>query len=357
MARIALEHVDKVYPNGYVAARDLSLDIRDGELLVVVGPSGCGKSTALRLVAGVEPLSGGAISIGGRMVNDVPAHLRDVAMVFEAGALYPHMTASDNLRFSLALRKLPAGEIEQRIGAESRVLRLGRLLDRLPRTLSAGQRQLVAFARDLNNDLDIDLPNAKLAYTIIRSLLKSNEALSDLLVVMSHALDNAGHNCNIVTQAERYARGLRNSSYDFGGIRAPFLYSTNGPTIWFRDVRHPLNLSRPVAGFHTPAALSELLTRDFDGACERLLAMPHEGTSLRPFQREANAAVEKAIAERKRHMLVAMATGTASGRMARGSSWSWRCARAARRWRWARASCAPRRRGRWTAAGGSISSV
>jgi multiple sugar transport system ATP-binding protein len=147
MADVLIDDVSRVYPDGTAAVAHLTLYVRDGELLVVVGPSGCGKSTALRLVAGVEPLSGGTISIGGRMVNDVPSHLRDVAMVFEAGALYPHMTASDNLRFSLALRKLPAGEIEQRIGAESRVLRLGRLLDRLPRTLSAGQRQRVAIGR------------------------------------------------------------------------------------------------------------------------------------------------------------------------------------------------------------------
>src|SRR5207253_2249037 len=115
---------------------------------------------------------------------------------------------------------------------------------------------------------------------------------------------------NIVTQAERYARGLRASPYNFDGIRAPFLYSTNGEIIWFRDVRHPLNLSRPVAAFHTPAGLREMLAKDFGGACERLLQMPHEHPLLRPYQRDANAAVDKAIAERKRHMLVAMATGT-----------------------------------------------
>jgi multiple sugar transport system ATP-binding protein len=147
MADVLLDDVSRVYPDGTAAVSHLSLYVRQGELMVVVGPSGCGKSTALRLVAGIEPLSGGTITIGGRVVNNVPAHLRDVAMVFEAGALYPHMTASDNLRFSLALRKLPAGEIEERIGAESRVLRLGRLLDRLPRTLSAGQRQRVAIGR------------------------------------------------------------------------------------------------------------------------------------------------------------------------------------------------------------------
>jgi multiple sugar transport system ATP-binding protein len=147
MADVLLDDVSRVYPDGTAAVSHLNLYVRNGELLVVVGPSGCGKSTTLRLIAGVEPLSGGTISIGGRPMTNVPAHQRDLAMVFEAGALYPHMTASDNLRFGLAVRKLPAGEIEERVGAESRVLRLGRLLDRLPRTLSAGQRQRVAIGR------------------------------------------------------------------------------------------------------------------------------------------------------------------------------------------------------------------
>jgi multiple sugar transport system ATP-binding protein len=147
MADVLLDDVSRVYPDGTAAVSHLNLYVRHGELLVVVGPSGCGKSTTLRLIAGVEPLSGGTISIGGKLVNNVPAHLRDLAMVFEAGALYPHMTASDNLRFGLTVRKMPAGEIEERVGAESRVLRIGRLLDRLPRTLSAGQRQRVAIGR------------------------------------------------------------------------------------------------------------------------------------------------------------------------------------------------------------------
>jgi multiple sugar transport system ATP-binding protein len=147
MADVLLDDVSRVYPDGTAAVSHLNLYVRNGELLVVVGPSGCGKSTTLRLIAGVEPLSGGTISIGGRPMTNVPAHQRDLAMVFEAGALYPHMTASDNLRFGLAVRKLPAGEIEERVGAESRVLRLGKLLDRLPRTLSAGQRQRVAIGR------------------------------------------------------------------------------------------------------------------------------------------------------------------------------------------------------------------
>jgi multiple sugar transport system ATP-binding protein len=147
MADVLLDDVSRVYPDGTSAVSHLTLHVRQGELMVIVGPSGCGKSTVLRLIAGLEPLSGGSISIGGRVVNDVPARDRDLAMVFEAGALYPHLTASDNLRFGLALRNLPKEEIEQRVGAESRVLRLGRFLDRKPKTLSAGQRQRVAIGR------------------------------------------------------------------------------------------------------------------------------------------------------------------------------------------------------------------
>jgi multiple sugar transport system ATP-binding protein len=147
MTDVLLNDVSRVYPDGTSAVSHLTLHVRPGELMVIVGPSGCGKSTVLRLIAGLEPLNGGTISIGGRVVNGVPTQERNVAMVFEAGALYPHLTASDNLRFSLALRNLPKNEIEQRIGAESRVLGLGRFLDRKPRTLSAGQRQRVAVGR------------------------------------------------------------------------------------------------------------------------------------------------------------------------------------------------------------------
>jgi multiple sugar transport system ATP-binding protein len=147
MADVLLDDVSRVFPDGSSAVSHLTLHVRHGELLVIVGPSGCGKSTVLRLIAGLEPLSGGTVSIGGRVVNDVPPGERDLAMVFEAAALYPHLTAAQNLRFGLALRKLPADEIEQRVGAESRVLRLGRFLDRKPRTLSAGQRQRVAIGR------------------------------------------------------------------------------------------------------------------------------------------------------------------------------------------------------------------
>jgi multiple sugar transport system ATP-binding protein len=147
MAEVLLDDVSRVYSDGTAAVSHLTLYVRDRELMVIVGPSGCGKSTVLRLIAGLDPLSGGSVSIGGRVVDGVQPSERDIAMVFETGALYPHLSASDNLSFPLTLRKLPKREIDERVGAESRVLRLERLLHRKPGTLSAGQRQRVAVGR------------------------------------------------------------------------------------------------------------------------------------------------------------------------------------------------------------------
>jgi multiple sugar transport system ATP-binding protein len=147
MARIALEHVDKTYPNGYVAARDLSLEATDGELLVLVGPSGSGKSTVLRLMAGLERVSDGVIRIGDRDVTDLPPQQRDIAMVFQNYALYPHMTVRENLAFGLNIRKQPRALIDERVGAVATSLGLEALLDRKPAQLSGGQRQRVALGR------------------------------------------------------------------------------------------------------------------------------------------------------------------------------------------------------------------
>jgi multiple sugar transport system ATP-binding protein len=147
VADVKLDDVSQRYPDGTSGVSHLTLHVRHGEIMVILGPSGCGKSTVLRLIAGLEPLSGGVVSIGGRVVNDVQPSGRDVAMVFETGALYQHLTVSDNLRFGLALRNVPENEIEQRVGAESRVMRLERLLGRKPSTLAAGQRQRVALGR------------------------------------------------------------------------------------------------------------------------------------------------------------------------------------------------------------------
>ncbi len=147
MARIALEHVDKVYANGFVASRDLSLEIADGELLVLVGPSGSGKSTVLRMMAGLETVTAGTIRIGERDVTALPPQQRDVAMVFQNYALYPHMTVRANLGFGLSIRKQPPAMIEQRVRTVAASLGLDALLDRKPAQLSGGQRQRVALGR------------------------------------------------------------------------------------------------------------------------------------------------------------------------------------------------------------------
>ena len=147
MAEVTLSHVRKVYPNGAVAVEDFDLTIRDREFLVLVGPSGCGKSTTLRMVAGLEEISSGTISIDGQVVNALPPKARDIAMVFQNYALYPHMTVKENMAFGLKLRHTPKREIEQRIDEAAEVLGLKPYLSRLPKQLSGGQRQRVALGR------------------------------------------------------------------------------------------------------------------------------------------------------------------------------------------------------------------
>lgn len=147
MASVTLEDVNKIYPNGYHAITDLNLEIEDGEFLVLVGPSGCGKSTALRMVAGLEEISGGKLSIGDRVVNDVHPKDRDIAMVFQNYALYPHMTVADNIGFPLKLAKVSKSEIKDRVGKAAAILDLTDQLDKKPGNLSGGQRQRVAMGR------------------------------------------------------------------------------------------------------------------------------------------------------------------------------------------------------------------
>ncbi|MGI9646223.1 MAG: ABC transporter ATP-binding protein [Ilumatobacteraceae bacterium] len=147
MATVALEDVNKVYENGFHAIHDLNLNIADGEFLVLVGPSGCGKSTALRMIAGLETISGGEMRIGDNVVNDVEPKDRDIAMVFQNYALYPHMSVYDNIGFALKLAKVPKSEIDERVRKASSILELDDYLDRKPGQLSGGQRQRVAMGR------------------------------------------------------------------------------------------------------------------------------------------------------------------------------------------------------------------
>jgi multiple sugar transport system ATP-binding protein len=147
VAGLALHHVGKVYDDGTRAVTDLNIEITDGEFLVFVGPSGCGKTTALRMVAGLETITEGEVLIGDKVVNNVPPRDRDVAMVFQSYALYPHLSVRDNIAFGLQLRKVPKAELNSRVEATAKVLGLTEYLDRKPRNLSGGQRQRVAMGR------------------------------------------------------------------------------------------------------------------------------------------------------------------------------------------------------------------
>lgn len=147
MASLSLRHINKVYPNGFEAVKDFNLEIEDKEFIIFVGPSGCGKSTTLRMVAGLEEISSGELRIGDKVVNDVEPKDRDIAMVFQNYALYPHMTVYDNMAFGLKLRKVPKPEIDKMVREAAKILDLEKLLDRKPKALSGGQRQRVAMGR------------------------------------------------------------------------------------------------------------------------------------------------------------------------------------------------------------------
>jgi multiple sugar transport system ATP-binding protein len=193
MAQIGLDHVDKVYPGGVKAIDDLSLSIDDGEFMVLVGPSGCGKSTALRSIAGLEDISAGTITIGDRVVNDLPPKDRDIAMVFQNYALYPHMTVEQNLAFGLQQRKTPKDEIRRRVAEVAKMLGLDDYLKRKPAALSGGQRQRVAMGRAIVREpqaflMDEPLSNldAKLRVSMRASLSQLHERLGVTTVYVTH---------------------------------------------------------------------------------------------------------------------------------------------------------------------------
>jgi multiple sugar transport system ATP-binding protein len=163
MAAITFDDVTKTYGDGYRAVSDLNLDIKDSEFVVLVGPSGCGKTTALRMIAGLEEISGGQIRIGDRVVNNLPPGDRDVAMVFQNYALYPHMTVAENIGFALRMRKVPKAEARQRIQETARVIGLTDHLDRKPRQLSGGQRQRVAMGRAIVREPQVFLMDEPLS--------------------------------------------------------------------------------------------------------------------------------------------------------------------------------------------------
>src|SRR5215470_1518149 len=180
MASVAFEHVEKIYPNGTKAVIDVTLQITDGELMVLVGPSGCGKSTLLRMLAGLETISSGVIRLGNRVVNDLSPQERNVAMVFQDYALYPFMTVRQNLEFPLKMRRLPGGEMARRIAWAADVLDLAALLDRLPKQLSGGQRQRVAMGRALVREPSVSLLDEPLSNLDAKLRVEVRAEISDL---------------------------------------------------------------------------------------------------------------------------------------------------------------------------------
>ena len=193
MAGLSLRNIYKKYPGGVTAVTDFTLEIEDKEFIILVGPSGCGKSTTLRMIAGLEEISEGELFIGDKLVNDVPPKDRDIAMVFQNYALYPHMTVFDNMAFGLKLRKTPKDDIKRRVEEAARILDISHLLDRKPKALSGGQRQRVALGRALVREpkvflLDEPLSNleAKLRAQMRTELNKLHKRLGTTFIYVTH---------------------------------------------------------------------------------------------------------------------------------------------------------------------------
>ncbi len=244
MAEIGLDDVGKIYPGGTRAVADLSLDIADGEFMVFVGPSGCGKTTALRMVAGLEDISEGKITIGDRVVNDVPSKDRDVAMVFQNYALYPHLTVAENIGFGLKLRKQPKDEIDRRVKEAARILGLEEFLHRKPKALSGGQRQRVAMGRAIVRQpqgflMDEPLSNldAKLRVAMRAEISKIQRDLKVTTIYVTHDQVEA------MTMGDRVAV-----------IRKGLLQQVDAPQVLYD---HPINIF--VAGFIGSPAMNMTL--------------------------------------------------------------------------------------------------
>ena len=193
MASLSLKNVCKKYDNGFEAVKNFNLEIADKEFIIFVGPSGCGKSTTLRMIAGLEDISSGELRIGDRLVNDVEPKDRDIAMVFQNYALYPHMTVYDNMAFGLKLRKVPKDEIDKMVKEAARILDLTKLLDRKPKALSGGQRQRVAMGRAIVRNpkvflMDEPLSNldAKLRVQMRIEIAKLHQRLGTTIIYVTH---------------------------------------------------------------------------------------------------------------------------------------------------------------------------
>ena len=193
MASLSLENVCKKYPNGFEAVKNFNLEIADKEFIIFVGPSGCGKSTTLRMIAGLEDISSGTLKIDGKVMNDIEPKDRDIAIVFQNYALYPHMTVYDNMAFGLKLRKVPKDEIDKMVKEAAKILDLTQLLDRKPKALSGGQRQRVAMGRAIVRNpkvflMDEPLSNldAKLRVQMRIEIAKLHQRLATTIIYVTH---------------------------------------------------------------------------------------------------------------------------------------------------------------------------
>jgi multiple sugar transport system ATP-binding protein len=234
MAEITFQNIWKRYPDGFEAVKDMNLEIKDGEFMILVGPSGCGKSTALRMVAGLEEISDGSLIIGGERVNELAPRDRDIAMVFQNYALYPHMTVRENMGFALKLAKTDKGEIDRKVDEAAKILELQQHLDRKPANLSGGQRQRVAMGRAIVRDpkaflMDEPLSNldAKLRVQMRTQVARIQHQLGTTMLYVTHDQTEA------MTLGDRVAV-----------MRAGIIQQVDSPKVLYED---PANLF--VAGF------------------------------------------------------------------------------------------------------------
>src|SRR5947209_3925015 len=246
MADVQLDHIWKRYPDGFEAVKDMELSINDSEFMILVGPSGCGKSTALRMVAGLQDITDGELPIGGERVNELEPRERDIAMVFQNYALYPHMTVRENMGFALKLAKVSESEIDQKVGEAAKILDLEQHLERKPANLSGGQRQRVAMGRAIVRNprlflMDEPLSNldAKLRVQMRTEVSRIQQRLGTTTVYVTHDQTEA------MTLGDRVAV-----------MRAGIVQQVASPKILYDD---PVNLF--VAGFIGSPAMNFLLGR------------------------------------------------------------------------------------------------
>jgi multiple sugar transport system ATP-binding protein len=289
MAQISLENITKRYPDGYEAVRDMNLEIKDGEFVILVGPSGCGKSTALRMIAGLEDITEGELRIGDQIVNDRAPKDRDIAMVFQNYALYPHMSVRDNMGFALKLRGMDKAEINQKVGEAARILDLEQHLDRKPSQLSGGQRQRVAMGRAIVRDpaaflMDEPLSNldAKLRVQMRTEVSRIQQQLGTTTVYVTHdqteamtlgdrvAVMRAGLIQQVGSPMELYNEPVNLFVAGFVGSPAMnFMPATvEGDTVKlpFGDVRLPSELHDAVRDHHGKQLIAGIRPEHFEDA-------------------------------------------------------------------------------------------